>query len=72
MLHLSLDQTPSPRRSPRKNTRKLDINTNTEYLKIARKGGGHKGTNIKNNKKRNVIGKLLISVKITMELRVMN
>ncbi|XP_020609428.1 uncharacterized protein LOC110048011 [Orbicella faveolata] len=38
------DQTPSSRRSPRKNTRdsKLDINTNTEYLKIARKGGGHK------------------------------
>ena len=58
MLHFSLDQTPSPRRSPRKNTRdsKLDINTNTEYLKIARKGGGHKGTNINsNNKKRNVM-----------------
>lgn len=57
MLHFSLDQTPSPRRSPRKNTRdsKLDINTNTEYLKIARKGGGRKGTNINNNKKRNVM-----------------
>ena len=59
MLHFSLDQTPSPRRSPRKNTRdsaKLDINTNTEYLKIARKGGGHKGTNNNNNnKKRNVM-----------------
>ena len=24
---------------------KIGINTNTEYLKIARKGGGHKGTN---------------------------
>lgn len=23
----------------------VGINTNTEYLKIARKGGGHKGTN---------------------------
>ena len=57
MLHFSLDQTPSPRRSPRKNTRdsNLDINTNTEYLKIARKGGGHKGTNITNNDKCNVI-----------------
>lgn len=56
MLHFSLD-TPSPRRSPRKNTRdsKLDINTNTEYLKIARKGGGHKGTNTNdNNNKGNV------------------
>ena len=66
MLHFSLDKTPSPRRSPRKNTRdsKLDINTNTEYLKIARKGGGHKGTNISN--KRNV----MLSVKIIMELRI--
>ncbi|XP_078345353.1 uncharacterized protein LOC144630857 isoform X17 [Oculina patagonica] len=38
--------TPSPRRSPRKNARDskipVDISTNTEYLKIARKGGGHK------------------------------
>lgn len=32
-------------RSPRKNTENSKVyNTNTEYLKMARKGGGHKGS----------------------------
>ena len=38
-------------RSPRKNTSssKFGVNTNTDYLKIARKGGGHKGNHAKTN-----------------------
>ncbi|XP_068688838.1 uncharacterized protein [Montipora foliosa] len=48
--HDSVDAKETPRqkgklnRSPRKNTSssKFGVNTNTDYLKIARKGGGHK------------------------------
>jgi len=44
-----------PSRSQSSPDSSVDINTNTEYLKIARKGGGHKGTNSNNNNKRNVM-----------------
>lgn len=38
----------TPTRIPRKNLHvtKFDVNTNTDYLKIARKGGGHKGNSV--------------------------
>lgn len=37
-------------RNHRRNTSsKYEVSTNTDYLKIARKGGGHKGNHAKTN-----------------------
>ena len=48
LFYGSLYSSGKPVRSPRKGLRvlKFEVDTNTAYLKTARKGGGHKGNNV--------------------------